>query len=108
MAPVDLGSEAARYRQHARVAVQTRDLASGGDAVRSRPGKHPSPTADIEHTISRGHLCGINHVRCPPAKDGRDKALLVDFGRIARYLPAFGLCHGFLPGGESTLSPFSV
>src|SRR4029450_3279575 len=73
--------------------AKTSDAPLRSDSVGRRPGKHPSPTSDIEHAISRSHPCGIDQLRPPLTKNGRDKTLLVDFGRVPRYLPAFVFRH---------------
>ena len=95
LAPVDLRPDASSYRQHAHIDVQTSDLPFRCDSVGSRPGKHTSPTSDIEHTISGGQPGSISQSRRPLTKNGRDKALLIDFRRRSRDLPAFLLRHRF-------------
>jgi hypothetical protein len=95
--PLDLEFGAAGDGEHALVGIECSDVAAGADAGVCGARQHARAAPDVEYTVPRPNIGGVENDVGPLLKQGWHEERLVDLGGAGRHLTSFGVAHGVSP-----------
>ena len=94
VAPVDLGPQAPRHRQHALIQIEPGHAARGRHAGGGLPREDARPAADVEHPVARCDRGDLGELGRPLGEDGGNEVAFIGDGGVVRQLPRCLFGHG--------------